>query len=518
MCELIEEMEGMIKRKGLCLVMAAAMLGLTACGTDSGSSGDAGANANAAPEDVLKDGNKTELTVVFPGGTSSPASLDEVEAQINEIVGAYMDATVNLKIMEWGVFNDQQNLILSSGEDVALVFTVNSSRNFANSNQVLDITDLCKTYAKDALEEFGIYADACKIDGKLYGLPTFHEYTNNAGLVCRTDLLTELGVKPEDVKTWDDIENILAKAKEAYPEMNILCPVETTSGILAYYNTGVFDELCDTLGVNVYIDDEKAQVVNYYDTPEFMELAQKAYDWNQKGYVMEDATTITNTRSELLAAGNTFGYVGMIHPGTETQELKNAGVEVTALPVNTTALTTNKVNFAQYMVPSACSTPEKAVKLLDLMLTNKDISNLLSYGLEGKDYVVKDSEKGIVGYPDGVDSSSVGWNNETWLAGNGSLAYVWESDPETIWDDYKTFNESAKLSPLYGFTFDTSNVKTAITAMTNVVSKYRAVICSGYSDPAEAVASMVSELEAAGMSEVISEAQAQIDEWLAAKQ
>ena len=151
--------------------------------SNAGSSGDAGANANAAPEDVLKDGNKTELTVVFPGGTSSPASLDEVEAQINEIVGAYMDATVNLKIMEWGVFNDQQNLILSSGEDVALVFTANSSRNFANSNQVLDITDLCKTYAKDALEEFGIYADACKIDGKLYGLPTFHEYTNNAGLV-----------------------------------------------------------------------------------------------------------------------------------------------------------------------------------------------------------------------------------------------------------------------------------------------------------------------------------------------
>lgn len=90
----------------------------------------------------------------------------------------------------------------------------NSSRNFANSNQVLDITDLCETYAKDALEEFGIYADACKIDGKLYGLPTFHEYTNNAGLVCRTDLLTELGVKPEDVKTWDDIENILAKQRK----------------------------------------------------------------------------------------------------------------------------------------------------------------------------------------------------------------------------------------------------------------------------------------------------------------
>mgnify|MGYP000287861409 FL=1 len=42
------------------------------------------------------------------------------------------------------------------------------------------------------------------------------------------------------------------------------------------------------------------------------------------------------------------------------------------------------------MVPTGCSTPEKAVKLLDIMLTNKDMANLLMYGVEGSDYVIKD--------------------------------------------------------------------------------------------------------------------------------
>ena len=36
---------------------------------------------------------------------------------------------------------------------------------------------------------------------------------------------------------------------------------------------------------------------------------------------MADATTVTDTRQDLLAAGNTFGYIGQIHPGTATQEL-----------------------------------------------------------------------------------------------------------------------------------------------------------------------------------------------------
>lgn len=455
----------------------------------------------------------TELRVVFPGGTSSPASLEVVEEQLNAMVSQYMDATVKLEIYEWGVFADQQNLILSSGEDIALMFTYNSSRNFAASRQVRDITELCETYAKDAIESISRYAEACRVDGKLYGLPTFHEYTKSAGLICRTDILEELNIDPSAVKTWADIEQVLADVKAAHPEMNILCPSDGTQGVLGYYNEGKFDVLTD--GVVVSVNDDSCEVVNIFDTPEYLEMAQLAYDWNQKGYIMADATTVTETRSELLSAGNTFGFIGMIHPGTATQELKNAGVEVTTIPVNEQSLTTGNVSFAQYMVPTACSTPEKAVKLLDLMITNSDINNLLMYGVKDQDYVIKDEANRIVGYPDGLDNSTVGWNNETWLTGNGALAYVWESDPADIWEEYQKLNDSAKLSPLYGFTFDSTAVKSEITAITNAITKYRLVINAGYSDPVEALQKMNDELVDAGINRIIDEANAQVEAWKA---
>lgn len=468
---------------------------------------------NSTPDsgDVLKDGKKTVLKVVFPGGASSPASLEGVEAKMNEIIGEHMDAVVDLDILEWGVFADQQNLILSSGEDVALMFTFSSSRNYAASNQVRDITDLCNNYAPEALKVFGKYIDACRINDKLYGLPTFHEYARASGLVCRTDILEKLQYDTASIKTWADLEPLFAKVKEAYPEMNVLSPVEVGSGILDYYNAGTFDILTD--GVGVYANGDGSEVLNIYNTPEFLKLAEVAYDWNKKGYFMSDATTVTDTRQDLLAAGNTFGYIGIIHPGTATQELKNAGVPVTTIITSDIMLNTSGVNFAQYMVPSACSTPEKAVKLLEIILTNNDMSNLLMYGLEGKDYVVKDEANKIVGYPEGVDSSSVGWNNETWLAGNGSLAYVWESDEPGLWEKYLEFNNSGTISPLFGFTFDAANVKSEITAVQNVINKYESVICAGYSEPNASVTKMVSELDAAGINKIIEEAKAQIETW-----
>lgn len=276
-------------------LMLSAVLLFTGCGSakeDAGTApasegtktesqaSDTSADTASDADTKLRDGNMTELRVVFPGGTSSPADLEAVEAGINEIVSQYMDATVKLDILEWGVFSDQQKLMLSSGEDIALMFTFDSSKNYAATNQVRDITDLCGLYAQDALDGLGIYAEACQINGKYYGLPTFHEYTKTSGLVCRTDILEELNIDPSSVKNWDDLEAVLAKVKEAHPEMNVLSPVEVGSGILDYYNEGKFDVLTD--GIGVRMEEDGTEVLNMYDTPEFMELAKLAYDWNKK--------------------------------------------------------------------------------------------------------------------------------------------------------------------------------------------------------------------------------------------
>ncbi len=481
--------------------------------TSAAADTEADTSAAADTDSILKDGNVVTLKVVCPSGIASPGSKQEVEAAINEIIAPYVDAEIEFEFLEWGVYQEQKNLILSSGEDYALVFTYDSSRNYATSHQVLDITDLLQTYAPGLTEIMGNYFDACKIGGRMYGVPTFHEYASRHGITGMTSVLNELSIDPESIKTWDDVDEMLAEVHEAYPDMNCLIPVDGNMIISDGWSRAKFSTIIE--GVGVYADGDPLNVVNIYATPEYMdEVAKRTYEWNQKGYVIADASTIPETRQELLAAGNSFAFCGGIHPGTKTQEAKNAGVDVTTMPIDRPVLNTSSVDFAQYMVPTACSSPEKAVKLLDLMYTNPDIVNLISYGIEGKDYEIKDAEKNIIGYPEGVDASSVGWNNETWLVGNGALGYVWETDDPDIWEQYKDLNENSVKSCIFGFTFDPENVKTQVTAIQNVVNKYKSTIGCGLADPEESVAKFVEELENAGINDVIEEVKKQIQVWM----
>lgn len=490
-----------------------------------GSSGSAGSEAQVASagtssgiagagDPILKDGTVSELRMVFPGQSSSPASLSEVEDAMNAIVRDTVDAEVKMEIVEWGVYTDQTNLMLSSGEEVSLMFNFSDIRNLAKTGKIQPLSGLLDSYGKDALAEFDKYLDACRIDGELYGLPSFFDYAAYAGLVCRTDILEELNIDAESIRDWDDIEQVLIKVQEAHPTMNPLTLPEY-AGALPYYTHGKFDEVLSGSGVRVYADEtENIEVVNYYATPEYRALAEKAYEWKQKGYFIPDATTATNSRQEYISSGNTFGYIGKIHPGTVTQETKNSGYAMTTIPVTDAVLSTNNVNFAQYTVPVGCKTPEKAVAFLNIFYSDPAMQNLMAYGIEDQDYIMKDEGKQIVGYPEGIDETNVGWLNETWVCGNGKISHVWETDSPTIWEDYAALNDSAAVSPIYGFDYDISGVKNEIAAVQNVIDKNDAVIGCGYAEVDESLAAFQTELEAAGIQKIIDDAQAQIDQWL----
>ena len=505
-----------MKRKIVSVFLTAALAASMLAGCGNSDSGSAKSSSTASGvEDtasVLKDGKDTEIRIVFPGSSSSPASLTEVEDGINKIISGKIDAHVKLDILEWGVFSEQENLMLSSGEDVDIVFLINNIATSAASGQILDISKYMDNYGKDVENAMGQYIDACYIGNALYGLPTYHEYAQRGGLVCNADLFAETGFTEDDVKTWDDVKN---KVKELHPDIDCLVPPEAKAGMLKYYWGGTFDQIVSNM-VGVYNDGSDGTTVhNIYDTDEFRELAAKAYEWNQKGYFIADANTITETRQTFLKTGDAFGYIGMIHPGTKTQEMTNAGINITTLPITKQGCGTSSVACFQYTVAASTDSPEKSVAVLNEIYSNADIQNLLRYGIEGKDYEMK--SENVAGYPEGVDGSTAGWVNETWLTGNGSLAYAWETDPEDIWDEYKEYNDGAQFSPAYGFSYDSSNVKTEITAVQNVLDKYTATIYSGMSDPATTVDEFNKELESAGINVIVEDVQKQLDDWSAAQ-
>lgn len=168
-----------MKRKIVSVFLTAALAASMLAGCGNSDSGSAKSSSTASGvEDtasVLKDGKDTEIRIVFPGSSSSPASLTEVEDGINKIISGKIDAHVKLDILEWGVFSEQENLMLSSGEDVDIVFLINNIATSAASGQILDISKYMDNYGKDVENAMGQYIDACYIGNALYGLPTYHE-------------------------------------------------------------------------------------------------------------------------------------------------------------------------------------------------------------------------------------------------------------------------------------------------------------------------------------------------------
>lgn len=463
----------------------------------------------------LKDGNVEELLMVWPASNASPADMQEVEDAMNEIIGQTIDAKVKLQIIEWGPYGDQINLMLSSGEKLDLMFLGSNIREDGERGQLYPINDLIETYAPDAYEIMKRYIEACYFDGNLYGLPMFRDLAQQSGFMCRADILEELGYKPEDIKTFDDIEEVLKKCQEVHPEMYPMIPSDLNSGCLMNYVTGEFDKIYSGVGVDMSDDpSDGVTVINVYDTDKYRELAQKAYDWNKKGYFMPDATTNTTNRQDLFRADLAFSYYGNQHPGTATQESMNSGKEIVSIPIGKSMLTTASVNFCQWVIPAQCENPKKALAILNLLYSNSDFQNLFRYGIEGKDYVVTD---GIASFPEGVTADSVGWMNEMWICGNGSVGYAWETDPEDVYEKYIEYNDTANKSPLYGFIYDSANVKAEATAISNVVDKYKAIIDNGDADPETTVQQFNDELKAAGIDTIIEDMQKQVDEWLANK-
>ena len=122
----------------------------------------------------------------------------------------------------------------------------------------------------------------------------------------------------------------------------------------------------------------------------------------------------------------------------------------------------------------------------------------------------------VIDYPNGVDSSSVGFSGLGWLFGNQFLSYTFKGDDEKLWDDMKAFNDRAIKSKALGFMFDSTPVKTEFAAVTNVTGQYRNALESGVIDPEKELPQFIAKLKDAGIDKIIAEKQKQLDEWAAA--
>lgn len=111
-------------------------------------------------------------------------------------------------------------------------------------------------------------------------------------------------------------------------------------------------------------------------------------------------------------------------------------------------------------ISTTSKNPEKAMQLLNLINTDKDLYNLLCHGIEGKHYIKVDSQT-VKAIPDGGYEPNTDW--EFGCQFNG---YYREGQKPGIWEETVKINESAAPSPIIGFVFDPLPVKTQVAQTT----------------------------------------------------
>nr|HML45763.1 DUF3502 domain-containing protein [Clostridia bacterium] len=243
------------------------------------------------------------------------------------------------------------------------------------------------------------------------------------------------------------------------------------------------------------------------------------HDWYNKGYINPDAATIDETaldsKQNYIKTGQGFYGADAIWSASYQYPVAISKISGPYLSVSGVRGSMNALSVTLEDQPERL---ELALKYQELVNTDLTYRDMLRYGIEGKHFSYN---------ADGtVSRTQLGIDNYgPWAFSQGSyaLSSVVASDFASVPADPNMWNvvfegyENAIVAADQGFSFDPTPVEMQVAQLNVVREKWLGQLLSGSVDPDEALPEAIAEMEAAGLREVIAEAQTQLDAHLAAK-
>lgn len=494
-------------RSGLSVVLASGML-IAGCGTkkEEGVSGSALSFTKSGKELA-----PYEVTMAFYG--SDQKDLQAVQDEMNKILKEKINTTVKLTPISISAWQQQTNLMLAGNEKLDLMFT-STGFNYGTQvakGQLYPLDELLAKHGsgiQKALEPYQL--SAAKINGKSYAIPAVKDMASDYGILLRKDLADKYNIDLSKIKTINDLDAVFQVIKEKEPDMVPLVAKHPASGPF-YAGYVRYDGLSG--GVGVLPDyDNNMKVVNWYETPRYADQLNTVRKWYQAGYLLKDASTSKQDGRELVKAGKAFAYFSNLKPGTEVEASRKSGKEMAVVRLTPAYATTDSITSMMWSIPRNSKDPDRAMMVLDLLYSDKQLYNLFAWGIEGKHYVKK--SENVIDYPAGVDIANIGYNFGTpYMFGNQFLSYTWADQDPNSWKTMDEFNKGAQKSKALGFIFDVNPIKTELAAVNNVLTEFVSGLETGTLDPAEHLPKFIAKLKAAGSDKIVSEKQKQLDEW-----
>lgn len=461
-----------------------------------------------------------ELVYIYPGGQQE--DLEMVEDALSEYMAERIGATIDLRPVDWGAYNDQLSLMNASGEEYDIAFTASWINNYyANISQenFIPLEDLLVENAP------GYWAsmtpetwEAARVGGSIYGAINQQIFVKPFGPYIRTDVLQAIGMEDEfaNITSYADLEPILAAIKDYADEDEVLTHVAYNLAPLLVAENWGYDPM--GTGLVVDIDDPTAQVQIYSETPEYREAVQMIRRWYEAGYVPSDPALWDEIDAAWTAGLFAVRVSDIVKPGGNAEVEARWGWPVTSKALAEPVLTTSSVTATMNGVSYTSEHPDLVVKFFELLNTDPVFYNMLAHGIEGEHWEWADEEAQLIRPANGAESfDATGYNPNTgWMFGNTFNAYYTDPTQVGAWEATAELNRSARPSPLLGFTFDPSEVETEVASVTAVIQEYNDPLGSGQVEDVETgIATLNQALKDAGIERIRDEMQRQIEEWQA---
>ncbi len=483
----------------------------------------AGSQAEAGVPDTSE-----EVTLVMYLIGDRPADNDEVFAKINEKLKAEINATIEVKFMSWGEYEQKYPLIFASGEDWDIIYTADWCFYNAQATKqgFWEITqEALDTYAPMTAQT--MYPEAweqAKVNGQVYMLPMNYKEITSYVYMARGDLMDKYEIK--SVASLDEAQAYMDAIVANEPT---LIPLDVGSD---YDKLFVFDRMWEkanweseekVAGIgnwqlmgSVSELDDNAEVKGNYDQALFQGIIERLKDWRDRGFWSKNAVVNTQNNTESFQAGKSalalcnantakslYAQMSAEHPEWDVRVFDaQEGVP----PVLNSYLANGMSIF------SKSKHPERALMALDFLRNDVEINNLFCYGIEGKHWEAS-GDNALVSLPDSSNYAYDG--NCNWGVRNDAIWRVVEGGIPGLEELNAVWKENARSRRYQTFVFDDSEVKNEIAAITEIFNSDYKLLGLGFTDdPAGDIAKLKEKMTAAGAETVYAKLREQALEFL----
>ncbi len=289
---------------------------------------------------------------------------------------------------------------------------------------------------------FPSYLTAATVNGGIFGIPNNQAIsTNETFLLVKTDLAEKYNVKFDSIRSITDLADVYAQIVANEPGVAPIYGDWDPEGLAYYEEVDSAHTICvftDTLlggkftGINAYsaLNPESSQGSAFVDW-----CATKA-EYRKAGYLSDTNenffVSVKELTEEEKAAWEAKGYTPVLYKGAD---------------FNTKAA----LDTGLFCISKHCAQPERAMEILQLMTTDAELHNLLTFGIEDVHYTRTQENSNIITIID--DSYSM----DFFKTGNALIGYL----PDTMDPDFFTKsqekNRNSFMNPFLGFRFDWSN-------------------------------------------------------------